>query len=104
MMLAPQMESSYDIKQGSKIRVIYDCTCCGLNLTVGLHEKFKLHSVDFLAAMLGFALKMCPPGCRPKMRGRTYDLTSAYKQFAVHPEGRATLRIGVNVPDRTASL
>ena len=32
----------FGIKQGSKIRVIDDCTCCGLNLTVGLHEKFKL--------------------------------------------------------------
>ena len=37
----------FGIKQGQKIRVIDDCTCCGLNLTVGLHEKFKLHSVDF---------------------------------------------------------
>ena len=47
----------FGIKQGAKIRVIDDCTCCGLNLTVGLHEKFKLHSVDFLAAMLGFCFE-----------------------------------------------
>ena len=67
-------------------------------MTVGLHEKFKLHSVDFLAALLGFALKMCPPGFRTGLKERTYDLKSAYKQFAVHPVDRASLRIGVNVP------
>ena len=61
----------FGIKQGSKIRVIDDCTCCGLNLTVGLHEKFRLHSVDFLAAVLGFALKSCPTGRRPNLKGRT---------------------------------
>ena len=90
----------FGIKQGAKVRVIDDCTCCGLNLTVGLHEKFKLHSVDFLAAMLGFALKFCPSDGRPKVRGRTYDLRSAYKQFAVHPDDRAALRMGVNVPGK----
>ena len=88
----------FGIKQGAKIRVIDDCTCCGLNLTVGLHEKFRLHSVDFLAAMLGFALKSCPTGRRPQLRGRTYDLRSAYKQFAVHSVDRSSLRMGVNVP------
>jgi len=88
----------FGLQQGHKIRVIDDCTCCGLNLTVGLHEKFKLHSVDFLAALIGFALKICPAGSRPQVRGRTYDLRSAYKQFAVHPMDRATLRMGVNRP------
>ena len=87
------------IRQGPKIRVIDDCTCCGLNLTVGLHEKFKLHSVDFLAAMLGCALKSCPTEGRPTLKGRTYDLRSAYKQFAVHPADREVLRMGVNIPD-----
>ena len=88
----------FGIHQGPKIRVIDDCTCCGLNLTVGLHEKFKLHSVDFLAAMLGCALKFGDDGSRPQLRGRTYDLRSAYKQFAVHPSDRQILRMGVNVP------
>ena len=37
---------------------------------------------------------------RPSLRGRTYDLKSAYKQFAVHPEDRGLLRMGVNVPDK----
>ena len=91
----------FGIKQGAKVRVIDDCTCCGLNLTVGLHEKFRLHSVDFLAAMLGFALRSCPADSRPNLKGRTYDLRSAYKQFAVHPVDRASLRMGVNIPGST---
>ena len=103
------MGRRFGIKQGAKVRVIDDCTCCGLNLTVGLHEKFKLHPVDFLATMVGFALKFCPSDGRPKLRGlrgRTYDLRSAYKQFAVHPDDRAALRMGVNVPgsDRCAII
>ena len=40
-------------------------------LTVGLHEKFKLHSVDFLAAILGCALKFGYDGVRPQLRART---------------------------------
>ena len=50
----------FGIHQGSKVRVIDDCTCCGLNLTVGLHEKFKLHAIDFLAAIMGHAFRACP--------------------------------------------
>ena len=95
------MGRRFGIKQGAKVRVIDDCTCCGLNLTVGLHEKFRLHSVDFLAAMLGFALRSCPADSRPNLKGRTYDLRSAYKQFAVHPVDRASLRMGVNIPGST---
>ena len=53
-----------------------------------------------MAAILGCALKLCPEDVRPMLRGRTYDLKSAYKQFAVHPEDRASLRMGVNVPER----
>eukprot|EP00435_Cladocopium_sp_Y103_P061907 s913_g23.t1 len=37
----------------------------------------------------------------PTLKGRTYDLKSAYKQFAVSPTDRATLRMGVNVPGET---
>ena len=90
----------FGITQGSKIRVIDDCTSCGLNWTVGLHEKFKLHSVDFLAAMMSCALTMVPSDAGVSVRGRCYDLKSAYKQFAVHPDDQATLRMGVNSPSQ----
>ena len=92
----------FGIHQGSKVRVIDDCTCCGLNLTVGLHEKFKLHAIDFLAAIMGHAFRTCPPGFIPAVKGRTYDLKSAYKQFAVSEGDRNTSRMGVNVPGQEA--
>ena len=74
----------------------------GLNLTVGLHEKFKLHAIDFLAAIMGHAFRTCPPGFIPAVKGCTYDLKSAYKQFAVSEGDRNTLRMGVNVPGQEA--
>ena len=58
----------------------------------------SLHSVDFLAAMIGFSLKLCKGSNGPQLRGRTYDLKSAYKQFAVHPIEGEALRMGVNKP------
>ena len=87
----------FGIKQGGKIRVIDDCSCCGLNGSVGLKEKFKLHSVDQLASMIAYSFGVS--GQRhPPLLGRTYDLKSAYKQFPVCCEDRRLLRIAVNEP------
>lgn len=36
----------FGIRQGEKIRVIDDCSCCGLSMTVGLYEKCRLHSTQ----------------------------------------------------------
>ena len=45
----------FGIRQGEKIRVIDDCSLCKLNSTVGLKEKFQLHTIDKLAAVLAQA-------------------------------------------------
>ena len=87
----------FGIRQGTKIRVIDDCSCCGLNGSVGLREKFGLHSVDQLASMIAHSFNINPLG-HPKMLGRTYDLKSAYKQFPLAPGDRSLLRIAVNCP------
>ena len=87
----------FGLQQGSKIRVIDNCSCCGLNGSVGLKEKFKLHTVDQLAAMISHSFSLCK-GSHPKMLGRTYDLKAAYKQFPVCVADRNLLRIGVNEP------
>ena len=50
----------FGIRQSNKIRVIDDCSCCGLNWTVGLHEKFQLQSIDILASMIAEAFKAFP--------------------------------------------
>ena len=88
----------FGLVQSDKTRVIDDCSCCGLNWTVGLYEKFHLQSIDILAAMLSSSFKECPNPDFPKIFGRCYDLKSAYKQFAIHPEDRAILRMAVNRP------
>ncbi|CAE7441415.1 unnamed protein product [Symbiodinium sp. CCMP2592] len=72
----------FGILQGSKIRVIDDLSCCGLNATVGLREKFVLHSIDKMAAMLAYATSLVTDPDF-SLCGRTYDLKSAYKQFPI---------------------
>ena len=91
----------FGLDQGSKVRVIDDCSCCGLNATVGLREKFKLHTVDFLAAILSYSMKRAQ-GLDVSVKGRVYDLKSAYKQLPIRCFDRDTLRMGVNVPGRDA--
>ena len=88
----------FGIKQSNKIRVIDDCSCCGLNWTVGLHEKFQLQSIDILACIIAEAFRSGGGGPFPSVFGRCYDLKSAYKQFAVHGSDRDHLRMAVRSP------
>ncbi|CAE7351602.1 NaCP60E, partial [Symbiodinium sp. CCMP2592] len=81
----------------NKLRVIDDLSCCGLNATVGLLEKFCLHTIDKLAAMMAHAFDVVS-GVMPECCGRTFDLTAAYKQFGVCAADRERLRIAVNRP------
>ena len=47
----------FALRQGpTKVRLIDDCAINGLNGTIGLRERFELHTVDKLAAMLVTAL------------------------------------------------
>ena len=88
----------FGIRQSNKTRVIDDCSCCGLNWTVGLHEKFRLQSIDVLVSMMAAAFKKFPFLEFPEILGRCYDLKSAYKQFPVHSSDRASLRMAVRDP------
>ena len=77
----------FGLAQKSKTRVIDDFKLCGLNSTVGLPEKHVLHGVDYIAATLmrgmsKFGLK------RGALVGKTFDLTAAYKQFAICEKDR----------------
>ena len=86
----------------TKVRLIDDCTINGLNGTVGLRERFELHTVDKLAAMLVTALGRASPEGLKGWVGRTYDLTAAYKQYGIHPFDREHLRLAVNKPGEEA--
>ena len=84
----------FGLAQGEKVRVIDDGKASGLNASCGLVERFALHGVDVIAASLIQLLKLAK-GTPLQLRGKTYDLVSAYKQFPVHPEDRSFLRTGV---------
>jgi len=87
----------FGIRQGGKTRVIDDCSVCGLNMTVGVREKFALHTIDQLCSMLVRSFE-CSEGQHCEVQGRTYDLKSAYKQFGLCSDDRDLLRIAVNKP------
>ena len=88
----------FGMHQGPKIRVIDDCSCCGLNRS-GLREKFRLHSVDQLASMVAHSFNV-RSDIHPKMVGRTYDLKSAYKQCPLASFDHELLKIAVNCPGK----
>ena len=103
---APEVEEGlkvyarrFGISQHGKIRVIDDCSCCGLNATVGTVERFVVHAIDRMASMLAYALQVSA-GANVSLCGRTYDLKSAYKQFPVSCKDRDLLRMLVNHPDQ----
>ena len=86
------------IRQGEKVRVIDNFKECGLNDTCGLPEKFVLHGVDYIATTLIRALVLAQGAPKVSLQGKTFDLTSAYKQFPVHPADRRHLRIAILEP------
>ena len=91
------------LQQGAKLRVMDDCSCGGLNHSVGLAEKFQLHSIDQLASIVSHSFSMTTVPKHPKLVGRTYDLRAAYKQFPLSAADREEiLRIAVCNPGQSA--
>ena len=69
-----------------------------MNLTVGLRERFELHTIDKLAAILSCALERSPASGLKSWVGRNYDLKAAYKQYGIHRADREFVRLAVNRP------
>ena len=84
----------FGLAQKSKVRVIDDGKGCSLNTTVGLCEKYNLDGIDVLAATLLLVMEKTA-GAPLQLRGKTFDLVSAYKHFPIHPEDREHFRIGI---------
>ena len=84
----------FGLAQKSKVRVIDDGKGCSLNTTVGLCEQYNLDGIDVLAATLLVVMERAA-GSPLQLRGKTFDLVSAYKHFPIHPEDREIFRIGV---------
>ncbi|CAE7424754.1 unnamed protein product, partial [Symbiodinium necroappetens] len=93
----------FGLDQHGKIRVIDDCSCCGLNATVGVVERLVVHAIDRMASMLAYALEVSRDASA-SLCGRTYDLKSAYKQFRVSCKDRDLLRMLVNCPHRASPV
>ena len=62
----------FGVRQGAKVRVIDDGEASGINQTVGLPERFRLHGVEFISALLSKALMT--PG-RPMQSSKERPLT-----------------------------
>ena len=63
-------------------------------------EKQKLYGLDFLATTLVRSFTIEQGGAKLGMKGETFDLSSAYKQFPIHQDDRRVIRIAVPVPDK----
>ena len=87
------MARRFGLRQKEKNRVIDDCTIGGFNRTTGSREKLKLHSIDELSAYISWTMSNIKGFSTKDWVGKTYDLTSAYKQFGVSVADRETLRI-----------
>ena len=89
----------FGLRQNEKVRVIDNFKQCGLNDACGLPEKFTLHGVDFIAASLIRALVLNQKSNPVALKGKTFDLKAAYKQYPIHPTDRQHLRIAICDPN-----
>ena len=56
---APQsfvLAKRFGLKQSDEVRMIDDCAIGGLNKAIGVVEKYKIHSVEEIAAFLSWTL------------------------------------------------
>ena len=70
----------FGLRQPGKIRLIDDLSASNVNQTVQCSESPKPQSLDFVAALLLTILKSSGGA---KVKGRSFDLKSAYKQLAI---------------------
>ena len=96
----------FGLVQKNKVRLIDDCTIGGLNKTVGVVEKFRIHCLDEIVAYLSWFMGQARNhDYNSELVGRTNDLTAAYKQFGVCEHDRDLLRLAVvNTDDNKISL
>ena len=85
----------FGLRQGSKTRLIDDCSVGGFNSTCGSCEKLRVHAIDEMAAYIAWCLTTLGEGSMEQVVGKTYDLRNAYKQYGIDPGDRSVLRIAV---------
>ena len=89
----------FGLQQKNKIRMIDDFSVSRINHTYGMRERLRVQSVDELCAYLATLLDNHAPCELPRIKGRTFDLRSAYKQFGVDQWHSEFLQICVKNPE-----
>ena len=94
------------VQKAGKLRVIDDCSIGGINSTLGTTEKYRIHAIDECAAYLAFMLDLqASRGKTVSLKGRTFDMKAAYKQYGVDSQDRDLIRLAVRNPvDHAVSL
>ena len=90
----------FGLQQKNKIRVIDDCSVCGLNAACCVKERFKIHAIDEMCAYVAWVFSKQKSSSGLKIVGKTFDLKSAYRQFCVCQEDRDLARIMVFDTDK----
>ena len=93
----------FGLQQKYKIRVIDDCSVCGLNAACGIKERFKIHVIDEMCAYVAWVFSKQKRGLCHKIVGKTFDWKSAYPQFCICKEDRDLDRIMVFDTDHECS-
>eukprot|EP00438_Fugacium_kawagutii_P013576 Skav234780 [mRNA] locus=scaffold2396:605776:607581:- [translate_table: standard] len=88
----------FPLEQKDKIRMIDDFSIGGLNLTVGLCERLRVESIEELVASVAVILNKSKGNKNLSLKGRTFDLKSAYKQLGVDEEHAEQVKIAVRKP------
>ena len=92
----------FGIKQGAKTRCLDDFSRSGINSCAQVSESPKPHTVDIIASLGLSLMRHSPAGALWKVR--TYDLSCAYRQCAVHPDSLQFSYILVAVPGEDRSV
>ena len=88
----------FGLQQKTKVRMIDDFSISRVNHTYGMRERLRVQAVDELCAYLATLLDDHVVGTLPRIKGRTFDLRSAYKQFGVDDWHSNFLQICVRNP------
>ena len=96
------LSKRFGIKQGTKTRCVDDFSRSGINSCAQVSESPKPHTVDIIAALGLWLMRHGPEGASWKVR--TYDLSGAYRQCAVHPDSLEFSYILVAVPGEDRSV
>ena len=96
------LSKRFGIRQGTKTRCVDDFSRSGINSCAQVGESPKPHTVDIIAALGLSLMRHGREGASWKVR--TYDLSGAYRQCAVHPDPLEFSYILVAVPGGDRSV